>query len=155
MTLELLQQFYLCVEEAFDDSHKMFPGGKYCTSLKCIRCNQRVTSDLGRIIDTLLQAPTAILRHFHTLETHEVGNDSGVTPSLESLRLMFTSPDTFMASKESFEKGIHLSDRILLKLVFCTSRCDEEFKFCEAVKVDLSNASKTKHYTEAVTHIPC
>ena len=35
-TLELLQQFYLCVEEATDDSHKMFPGEKCFTSLKCI-----------------------------------------------------------------------------------------------------------------------
>jgi len=58
-TLELLQQFYLCVEEASDDSHKMFPGEKYFTSLKCIRCNKRVTSGTSGIVDTLLQAPTA------------------------------------------------------------------------------------------------
>jgi hypothetical protein len=39
-TLELLQQFYIAIDEASDDSYKLFPGERYCTSLKCTRCHQ-------------------------------------------------------------------------------------------------------------------
>ena len=151
LTLALLQQFYLCVEEASDDTYKMFPGDKYCTSLKCVQCNQRVTSAAGRIIDTLVQAPTAILQHFHILETHQVGHDSDET-SFEALPLMYTSSDSYMASKQTFERGIDSNDGVLLKSVFCKSSRDEDFKFCEAVKVDASNSSKKKYHDQAVAH---
>ena len=129
----------------------MFPGEKYLTSLKCIRCNARVTSGNSGIVDTLLQAPTAILRHLHILQLHAEENDGDMAP-FESLPLMFTTSDNYLQSKQSFEEVIASNHPSLLKSVSCTTRRDEEFKFCEAVKVDVSNVFKTKNHDEAVTH---
>ena len=67
--------------------------------------------------------------------------------------LMYTSSDSYMASKQSFERGINSNDGVVLKSVFCRSSRDEEFKFCEAVKVDVSNSSKKKHHDQAVAHL--
>jgi len=150
-TLELFQQFYLCVEEATDDKHNMFPGEKYLTSLKCIRCNARVTSGNSGIVDTLLQAPTAILRHLHILQLHAEENDGDMAP-FESLPLMFTTSDNYLQSKKSFQEEVGFDRRSLLHSVFCTTIRDEEFKFCEAVKVDVSNTSNKKKHQEAVIH---
>ena len=129
----------------------MFPGEKYFTSLKCIQCNQRVTSGTSGIVDTLLQAPTAILRHLHIVQTHADKNDGDMVP-YESLPLMFTTSDNYLQSKQSFEEVIASNHPSLLKSVFCTTRRDEEFKFCEAMKVDVSNTSKQKKHHEVVIH---
>jgi hypothetical protein len=101
---------------ATNDSHKMFPGEKYLTSLKGIRCNQRVTSHTRGIVDTLLQAPTAILSHLHILQTHAVDNDGDMVP-YESLPLMFTTSDNYLKSKQSFEEVIASNHPSLLKSV--------------------------------------
>ncbi len=55
-TLELLQQFYISVEEPTEDSHKMFPGEDYKMTLKCTRCNQCVMSQCQEIDELLLSA---------------------------------------------------------------------------------------------------
>ena len=70
----------------------------------------------------------------------------------ELLPLMFTTSDNYLQSKQSFEEVIASNHPSLLKSVSCTTRRDEEFKFCEAVKVDVSNTSKQKKHHEAVTH---
>ena len=83
----------------------MFPGEKYLTSLKCIRCNQRVTSGTGGIFDTLLQVHMAILCHLHIVQTHADENDGDMVP-YESLLLMFRTSDNYLQSKQSLEEEI-------------------------------------------------
>ena len=70
----------------------------------------------------------------------------------ESLPLMFTTSDNYLQSKQSFEEGIASDHPSLLKSESYTTQRDEEFKFCEAVKVDVSNTSKQKKHHEAVIH---
>jgi hypothetical protein len=127
-----LQQFYIAIDEASDESYKLFPGERYCTSLKCTRCHRRVTSTSVGIVGTLLEAPSSMLRHFHILRTHLEENDES-SPPFESLPLMFSSLEAFKSSKESFEQSMEKTDPDLLQSVFCTHRRDGEFKFCEAV----------------------
>jgi hypothetical protein len=110
----------------------LFPGERYCTSLKCTRCHRRVTSTSVGIVGTLLEAPSSMLRHFHILRTHLEENDES-SPPFESLPLMFSSLEAFKSSKESFEQSMEKTDPDLLQSVFCTHRRDGEFKFCEAV----------------------
>ncbi len=57
--LEILQQFYIQMETEPDD-FLLFPCDLSLYTLRCIRCNQRVTL-AGSIRETLLNAPTAIL----------------------------------------------------------------------------------------------
>jgi hypothetical protein len=93
-----------------------------------------------------------MLRHFHILPTHLEENDES-SPSFESLPLMFSSLEAFKLSKKSFEQSMEKTHPDLLQSVFCTHRRDGEFKFCEAVKVDVSNASNTtKKHIEAVNY---
>ncbi len=42
-TQELLQQFYIAIEECVDN-YKMFPGNQYLLSIKCMRCHNCVLS---------------------------------------------------------------------------------------------------------------
>ncbi len=122
--LELMQQFYIALEDACDNSHKMFPEGNYCTSLRCIRCKQQVLSHNGGILDTLLRATSAILWHLHILQTHVDDNDNIANPSSESLPLMYSSTDALKASKQFFEQSqldSHNQSLGLIQSIFCNN----------------------------------
>ncbi len=42
-TLELLEQFYIAIEECVGN-YKMFPGNQYLLSIKCMRCHNCISS---------------------------------------------------------------------------------------------------------------
>ncbi len=137
--LELLQQFYIAIEECVD-TYKMFPGNQYLLSEKCMRCHNCVSSKNQGIAELLLNAPTAILQHLEFLDTHD--DNSDVQPM--SLPLMHSSDKAYHALTHSFKESLDRDN--YHGPYFCTHVCNGEFKFCEAVKVDISNvcAQQTK-----------
>ncbi len=133
-TLELLQQFYIAIEECVD-TYKLFPGNQYLLYMKCMRCHNCVSSKNQGIFEMLLNAPTAILQHLEFLDTHDDILD--VQPM--SLPLMYSSDQAYHVSTHSFKESLDRNNDILHGPYFCTNVRNGEFKFCEAVKVDVSN----------------
>jgi hypothetical protein len=88
-TLEIFQQFYI----AIDEQYHLFPGDQYQYSVKCMRCHKCVSSTTFGIGETLLNAPTAMLRHWNILQTHDADWE---VPST-SLPLLFTSTESYEA----------------------------------------------------------
>jgi hypothetical protein len=132
-TLEILQQFYIAIEKC-DKQYHLFPKDQYQYSVKFMRCHKCVSSTTPGIGETLLNAPSAILRHWNILRTH----DADWEVSLTSLPLLFTSTETYDASKTSFQNSFDRTDDVLHYPYFCSDNCFGEYNFCEAVKVDLS-----------------
>ena len=56
-----------------------------------------------------------------------------------SLPLMYSSDKAYHASTHSFKESSDRNNDVLHGPYFFTNVCDSEFKFCEAVKVDISN----------------
>jgi hypothetical protein len=141
LTLELLHQFYIAIEECVDN-YKMFPGNQYLLSIKCMRCHNCILSKNQGIAELLLNVPTAILQHFEFLDIHEDNLD--VQPM--ALPLMYSSDKACIASTHSFKESLDRNDDVLHGPYFCINVRNGEFKFCEAVKVDVSNvcAQQTK-----------
>jgi hypothetical protein len=100
-----------------------------------MRCHNWVLSKNQGIAELLLNAPTAILQHLEFLDTHDDILD--VQPM--SLPLMYSSDEAYHASTHSFKESLDRNDEVLHGPYFCTNVCNGEFKFCEAVKVDVSN----------------
>jgi hypothetical protein len=114
-TLELLQQFYIAIEES-DDTYNIFPGDQYLVSLKCMRCHNTCVSARNQgIAATLLKAPTAILTHYYFIRTHD--DDFDITPM--SLPVMFSCDGSYHVSKEAFEKSLDWDDDVLVFPSFC------------------------------------
>jgi hypothetical protein len=89
-TLEILQQFYTSIEKC-DEQYCLFPGDQYQYSVKCMRCHKCVSSTTLGIGETLLNAPSAMLRHWNILWTHD---GDWEVPST-SLPLLFTSTESY------------------------------------------------------------
>ncbi len=140
-TLELLQQFYIAIEGCVY-TYKLFPSNQYLLCIKCMRCHNCVSSKNQGIAELLLNAPTAILQHLESLDTHDDNLD--VQPM--SLPLMYSSDKAYHASTHSFKESLYRNNDVLHGPYFCTNVHNGEFKFCEAVKVDVSNvcAQQTK-----------
>jgi hypothetical protein len=132
-TLDILQQFYISTEKC-DEQYHLFPGDQYKYLVKCMRCHQCVSSTTLGIGETLLNAPSAMLRHWNILQTH----DAEWKVPLMSLPLLFTSTESYEASKTSFENSLDMMDDVLHYPYFCSNKRFGEYNFCEAVKVDLS-----------------
>jgi hypothetical protein len=98
-TLEILQQFYIAIEKC-DEQYHLFPGDYYQYSVKCMRCHKCVSSTTLGIGETLLNAPSAMLRHWNILRTRDADWESPMT----SLPLLFTSTESYEASKTSFDE---------------------------------------------------
>jgi hypothetical protein len=113
----------------------MFPGDQYLLSIKCMRCHNCIFKKNLGIAELLLNAPTAILQHLEFLDTHD--DDSDVQPM--SLPLMYSSDKAYQASTHSFKETLDRNDDVLHGPYFCANVRNGEFKFCEAVKVDISN----------------
>jgi hypothetical protein len=107
-TLEILQQFYIAMEK-FDKQYHLFPGYQYQYSVKCMRCHKRVSSTTLGIGEILLNAPSAMLRHWNILRTHHADWEVPLT----SLPLLFTSTKSYKASKTSFENLLDTTDDVL------------------------------------------
>jgi hypothetical protein len=57
---------------------------------------------------------------------------------------LFTSTESYEASKTSFENSLDRMDDVLHYPYFCSNKCFGEYNFCEAVKVDLSIQCSTQ-----------
>jgi hypothetical protein len=100
-----------------------------------MRCHKCVSSTTLGIGETLLNAPSAILHHWNILQTHDADWEVTLT-SLVSL--LFTSTESYEASKTSFGNSLDRTDDVLHYPYFCSNKRFGEYLFCEAVKVDLS-----------------
>ncbi len=107
-TLEILQLFYISTEKC-DEQYRLFPCDQYKYSVKCMRCHQCVSSTNLRIGETLLNAPSAMLRHWNILCTH----GAELTVPLTSLPLLFMSAESYEASKISFKIFLDRTDDVL------------------------------------------
>jgi hypothetical protein len=89
--------------------------------------------------ETLLNAPSAMLCHWNILWTHDGDWEVPSTP----IPLLFTSTESYEASKTSFKNSLDRTDDVLHYPYFCS---DKRFgyNFCEAVKVDLSIQRSTQ-----------
>jgi hypothetical protein len=132
-TLEILQQFYIAIEKC-DEQYCLFPGDQYQHSVKCMICHKCVLSITLGIGETLLNAPSAMPHHWNILWTH----DADWEVPLTSFPLLFTSTESYEASKTSFENSLDRKDDVLHYPYFCSNKWFGEYMFCEAVKVDLS-----------------
>jgi hypothetical protein len=92
-----------------------------------------LSTTLG-IGETLLNAPSAMLRHWNILWK----NDANWEVPLTSPPLLFTSTESYEASKTSFKSSLDRRDDVLHYSYFCSDKQFGEYMFCEAVKVDLS-----------------
>jgi hypothetical protein len=131
-TLEILQQFNIAIEKC-DKQYHLFPGDQYQYSVKSMRCHKCVLSTTLGIGDTLLNAPSASLHHWNILWTH----DADWEVPLTSLPLLFTSTESYEASKTSFENLLDMTDDVFHYPYFCFDKRFGKYNFCEAVKVDL------------------
>jgi hypothetical protein len=98
-----------------------------------------LSTTLG-IGDTLLNAPSAMLHHWNILRTHHADWEVPLT----SLPLLFTSTESYEASKTSFENLLHTADDVLHYPYFCSNKSFGKYNFCKAVKVDLSIQHSTQ-----------
>jgi hypothetical protein len=105
-----------------------------------MRCHQCVSSTIFGIGETLLNAPSAMLRHWNILRTH----DAEWTVPSTSFPLLFTSTESYEASKTSFKNSLDMTDDVLHYPYFCSNKQFGEYNFCEAVKVDLSIQRSTQ-----------
>ncbi len=118
-----------------------------------MRCHKCISSRSQGIAATLIQAPTAILRHFDF--SRKADNDSDISPL--SLPLLFSSEDSYHFSKEAFDSSMDSQDEKNFSSMFCFKNTrNSEFKFCEAVKVDVSNAkgiqTKEKNHEKTLSN---
>jgi hypothetical protein len=90
--------------------------------------------------ETLLNAPSAMLCHWNILWIH----DSDWEVSSTSLPLLFTSTESYKASKTSFKNSLDRTDDVLHYPYFCSNKRFGEYNFCEVVKVDLSIQRSTQ-----------
>jgi hypothetical protein len=104
--------------------------------MRCHRCVSPTTLGIG---ETLLNAPSGMLRHWNILWTHDA---EWKVPST-SLPLSFTSTEFYEASK-TFFKNLDMTDDVLHYPYFCSNKRFGEYNFCEAVKVDLSIQRSTQ-----------
>jgi hypothetical protein len=105
--------------------------------MKCHKCVSSTTLGIG---ETLLNAPSAMLRHWNIFWTHD---GDWEVPST-SLPLLFTSTESYEASKTSFGNSLDRTDDVLHYPYFFSNKRFGEYNFCEAVKVNLSIQCSTQ-----------
>ncbi len=87
-----------------------------------MRCHKRVSSTTLGIGETLLNALSAMLRHWNILRTHDADWE---VPST-SHPLLFTSTESYEASKTSFKNSLDRTDDVLhYPYFFCDKRVGE------------------------------
>jgi hypothetical protein len=117
-----------------------------------MRCHKCISSTTLGIGETLLNTPSAMLRHWNILLTH----DAGWEVTLTSLPLLFTSTESYEASKTSFKNSLDRTNDVLHYPYFCSNKQFGEYMFCEAVKVDQSiqclTQTKKQNYERYVSN---
>ncbi len=120
--------------------------------MKCMRCHKCVSFTTLEIGCTLLNAPSAMLRHWNILWTHDADWE---VPST-SLPLLFTSTESYKTSKTSFKNSLDTMDDVLHYPYFCSNKCFGEYIYFEVVKVDLliqrSTQTKEQNYERYVSN---
>jgi hypothetical protein len=99
-----------------------------------MRCHKCVSSATLGIGETLLNTPSAMLHDWNILRTHDADREA----PLASLPLLFTSTESYKASKTSLKNSLDRTDDVLHYPYFCSNKRFGEYNFCEVVKVDLS-----------------
>ena len=80
-----------------------------------MRCHKCISLHKQGIAETLIQAPTAILRHFEfTMKNYD---NFGVCHL--SLPLLLSSEDFYQFSKEAFNSSMDSEDRNLVSSMLC------------------------------------
>ncbi len=132
-TLEILQQFYIQVETQSDEFH-LFVGDLSTHTLRCKRCDQRVTFH-GSIGEILYHAPAAMLYHW-TIEPHDeqIHRESMLMP------LLFASYNNYVRSSNSFFEGCNWMEDLN---IYQKPTKYGQSMFCEAIKVDMENSKET------------
>jgi hypothetical protein len=105
-----------------------------------MRCHQCALSTTLGIGETLLNAPSAMLRHWNIIRTHDA---EWKVPST-SLPLLFTSTESYEHSKTIFENSLDTTDDVLHYPYFCSDKQFGKYNFCEVLKVDLSIQCSTQ-----------
>jgi hypothetical protein len=117
-----------------------------------MRCHKCVLSTTLGIGETLLNAPSAMLRHWNILQTHDA---DWKVPST-SLPFLFTSTESYEASNTSFENSLDRTGDVLHYPYFCSNKRFSEYNFCEVLKVDLSvqglTQTKEQNYERCVSN---
>jgi hypothetical protein len=88
--LEILQEFYIQMETQTDEFH-VFGGDLSTYTLRCKRCDQRVTF-AGSIGEILSYAPTAMSYHWNMIEPH----DEQIHRELMLMPLLFASYENYV-----------------------------------------------------------
>jgi hypothetical protein len=150
LMLELLPQFYIAIEECVDN-YKMFSRQLIPTFYKMYEMSQLcLVKKSGNSGITIKRAHCNIATF--SLDVHDDNLD--VQPM--SLPLMCSSDKAYHALTHSFKESLDKNNDILHGLYFCTNVCNGEFKFCEAVKVDVSNVraqqTKERNHTKNVSN---
>jgi hypothetical protein len=96
---EIVQQFYIQMETQTDEFH-IFGGDLSTYTLRCKRCDQRVTL-AGSIGETLFHAPTVMLYHWNMIDPH----DEKIHRELMLMPLLFASYENYVRSSKSFQEG--------------------------------------------------
>jgi hypothetical protein len=129
---------------------KVFPGDLNQFCVKCARCRGRVSTieDIGT---TLLNAPTAMLIHWQFIHSHGVDADddsdrSETDVSFSLLPLLFSTQETYDQLLYSFQHSTDDFDECLHYDFLCSKEHRGKYRFLEAVKVDMHQASKSTNF---------
>jgi hypothetical protein len=128
----------------------VFPGDLNQVCVSCARCRRRV-STIADIGTTLINAPTAMLIHWRFIHSHgdNADDDSDVSNTdvlYSSLPLLFSSQETYDQLLSSFEHSTGDLDECLHYNFLCYKEHCGEYRFLEAVTVDMNQASESTEF---------
>jgi hypothetical protein len=83
--------------------------------MRCCKCASSTTLGIG---ETLLNAPSAMLHHWNIVGM----NDADWEVPSTSFPLLFTSTESYEASKTSFKNSLDRTDNVLYYPYFCSDK---------------------------------
>jgi hypothetical protein len=126
-TLEILQQYYIAMEE-YPNQYHLFSGDENLYCVRCSRCHQPVTP-ADYIDNTLMKTPMAILGHWGLVHHKD---DYPHCP------LMFTSQSAYCAASDVVDVKKDKDSQAKFFLAPCNGKTNNGMiSFCKATKVTL------------------
>jgi hypothetical protein len=112
---------------------------------------QKRVSTIADIGTTLINTPTAMLIHWRFIHSHgddaDDDSDGSKTGALySSLPLLFSSQETYDQLLSPFEHSTDDLDECLHYNFLCSKERRGKYRFLEAVKVDMNQASKSTKF---------